>query len=123
MNINQNNIQRQPPTTANRQQPPSFQSVEANFTYVAYQIATSSQLSLKKNLINFINDIKSSITHLVKFCLTIKGLCKNKLIFSSEDLILRSGRFLIKPPKLYNSRSSVPPSSLLQTKISARNSK
>ncbi len=35
MNINQNNIQRQPPTTANRQQPPSFQSVEANFTYVA----------------------------------------------------------------------------------------
>lgn len=35
MNINQNNIQRQPPTTANRQQPLSFQSVEANFTYVA----------------------------------------------------------------------------------------
>ena len=28
MNINQNNIQRQQPTTANRQQPPSFQTVE-----------------------------------------------------------------------------------------------
>ena len=35
MNINQNNIQRQQPTTANRQQSPSFQSVETNFTYVA----------------------------------------------------------------------------------------